>query len=100
MGWTGQEWNGRSYPAAVEASVTLGMDKMEWARAGFQIPRPNTVLDATRFWQLTGEGWRFVVGESGEILAYLPPPLKVRLDALTDTNNLARQPKKKKENHG
>lgn len=75
-----QTRNGRSGPAR--------SDKVRWASAGFQIPRENLTLDADRFWQLTGEGWRFVVGEDGCIIACMPPTLGVRLEALTESNIL------------
>lgn len=100
MGGTSEKRDGRRYPTEdleTGTEITVGeIDRMGFARAGFQVPRPNTVLDAARFWQLTGEGWRFVVGEDGAIVACLPPPLSKRLEALTDTENAKRKPGKKR----
>ena len=87
MGGNREERDGRHYLAEDQGQV-ITIDKLQWARAGFQIPRENTVLDSERFWQLTGEGWRFVVGQDGCIVACMPPTLGVRLEALTETNIL------------
>jgi len=87
--------NGRSYSEEKEVTVNGrggGWDKrLEYAKAGFQVPRPNTVLDGSRFWRLVAEGWRFVVGQDGVILACLPPMLNARLDAMTDIDNAVRK---------
>lgn len=68
--------------------------RMAYARAGFSLPRPNTFLDAERFWYLIREGWRFVVDlREGniEIVAYTAPPLSDRLAVLTDNAQMMRK---------
>lgn len=96
MGGNSQSGNGQGDPAPDSGTeeVSAGengsiiqrrIDEAKFAQAGFMIPRQNTVLDSARFWELTAEGWRFVVAEDGAIVAYLPPPLASRLAAWTKT---------------
>jgi hypothetical protein len=49
------------------------------AQGGFALPRERTFIPTELFWQLTDEGWRFIVGEDGKIVAYSPPSLESRL---------------------
>jgi hypothetical protein len=100
MGGDSQNGNGCTDPAQDQGreeevmetggSIAKTIDSMRFAQAGFHIPSRNTVLDPLRFWELTDEGWRFVVGEDGAILAYMPPKLGDRLARLTETKNLDR----------
>jgi hypothetical protein len=99
-----QERNGRSDPASdeeerVTAALLNEARKFEFAKVGLEVPRQNTWLDAERFWYLVREGWKFAVGEEGEIIAYIAPSLGDRLAALTDNANLARKQAAKKTNH-
>ncbi len=101
-----QERNGRSDPASdeeerVTATAQLFDEtrRFEFAKAGLEIARPNTMLNAERFWYLMREGWKFVVAEDGSILSYIAPSLEDRLAALTDNANLARKQAAKKTNH-
>lgn len=97
MGGNSQKWNGCGY--TTESPVRMSnteRGRMEFARLGFQIPRDNLQIDARRFWTLTGEGWRFVVGEDGCIVACLPPHLSMRLEALNRMNEIARGKKRRK----
>jgi hypothetical protein len=92
MDGNGEGRNGCSDPATElgeeevnsnSISIQRAIDETKFAQAGFLIPRQNTILDSYRFWELTEEGWRFVVAEDGSIVAYLPPPLSARLAAWT-----------------
>lgn len=68
-----------------------------FARAGFLTPLKNKplVIDPLRFWRLTGEGWKFVLGEEGEIVAYLPPNVEDRLNSLAEEDRLNRALRRK-----
>lgn len=73
--------------------------QQRFARAGFLTPPTDKtlILDSLRFWQLTGEGWKFVIGEEGEVIAYLPPKVEDRLNALAEESRLQRFMKRKKK---
>lgn len=86
-----QSRNGRSYSKEEELRGRDDIRRLEYAKAGFQVPRKNTTLDGARFWRLIAEGWRFVVAQDGGILACIPPMLNARLDAMTDIDNAARK---------
>lgn len=73
------------------ASQFVESRRLNYSRAGFEIPSRKLILDATRLWFLIQEGWKFVIDEDGVILAYLTPELDHRLAALTDRAHVVRK---------
>lgn len=66
---------------------------MKYAQVGLFVPKQSLILDPLKFWELTDEGWRFLVGEDGSILAYMPPQLTERLAAQRPTRPVQRMRK-------